>query len=371
MSDSNKKRRVSQHGRGLPGGRSRVANYFEGTDGMDEDEIRRMNLERLRELAQEMGFDSLFDVAIAEAQSSPREKELFMGSGHLSDLLESLRGPIKRRRDAGHQDTSLFESEICSMSRDIYVREWRHLISDNVLRRGTLTDDSPPDFAALYPRFKSHAPQLFDLLDALLPEPDKENSDESLVIDLTKDDTSSNSASRKKKQARIVVAVSTLGYQANSHNDAFQFWMGKVLHGHKFSKRLLNFMNQLGISASFKTITKYAKAQTKTDSTLHEVQTNQTTPTEKSSECPIMATQEPQTVDAPSHRLYAPIPFARPTEMPATTATIPHAEYERASLAPTSNTFNIPVVANLSENWGDEQGRLRFGFPSGFFTSHE
>jgi hypothetical protein len=48
--------------------------------------------------------------------------------------------------------------------------------------------------------------------------------------------------------------------------------------------------------------------------------------------------------------------------MPATTATIPHAEYERASLAPTSNTFNIPVVANLSENWGDEQGRLRLDF---------
>jgi hypothetical protein len=142
---------------------------------MDENEIRRMNLERLRELVQEMGFDSFFDVAIAEAQSSPREKELFMRSGQLGDLLESLRGPIKRRRDAGHQDNSLFETEICSMSRDIYVREWRQLTTDNVLRRGTRTDDSPPDFAALYPRFKSHAPQLFDLVEALLPDPDKEN----------------------------------------------------------------------------------------------------------------------------------------------------------------------------------------------------
>ena len=365
MSESNKKRRVSQHGRGLPGGRSRVANYFEGTDGMDEDEIRRMNLERLRELAQEMGFDSLFDVAIAEAQSSPREKELFMVSGQLSDLLESLRGPMKRRRDAGHQENSIFETEICSMSRDIYVREWRHLIADNVLRRGTLADDSRPDFAVLYPRLKSHAPQLFGLLDALLPEPDKENSDESLVIDLTKDDPSSNSTSHKKRQARIVVAVSTLGYQANSHNNVFQFWMGKLLHGHKFSKRLLNFMNELGISTSFKTITKHAKAQTKTDSTLHEVQTDQATPTEKLSECPIMAMQEPQTVDAPSHRLYAPIPFARPTEMPATTATIPRAEYERALLTPTSNTFNIPVAADLSEKWGAEQGRPRSVFPYG------
>ena len=370
MSESNKKRRVSQHGRGLPGGRSRVANYFVDTDGMDENEIKRMNLERLRELAQEMGFNSLFDVAIAEAQSPPREKELFMRSGQLSDLFESLRGPIKRRRDAEHQDNSLFEKEICSMSRDIYVREWRHLITDNVLRRGTLTDDSPPDFAALYPRFKSHAPQLFDLLDALLPEPDKENSNESL-IDLTKDDPSSNSAWHKKRKARIAVAVSTLGYQANGHSNAFQFWMGKLLHGHKFSKKLLTFMNELGISASFKTITKYGKAQTKTDSTLHEAQRNQTAPTEKSSEHPIIATREPQAVDAPSRRLYAPIPFARPTEMPATTATIPQAEYQRALLASDSNTFNIPVVADLSEKWGAERGRPGSGIPYGFFTSHE
>ena len=334
MPESEGKRRVSQHGRGLPGGRSRVANYFEDTDGMDENEVRKMNLGRLRDLAAELGFDSLFDVAIAEAQSNSGEKERFLRSGQLGELVQSFGGRRKRSADGDH---SLFEREVCDMSRDIYVREWRHLVTDSMLRKGSLPDDSPPDFAALYPRMKSHAPRLFDLLDAFLPEVEKESVEESVVIDLTKDEISSTSLLQRRKEERIVVAISILANQANSHNNAFQLWMGKMLYSHKFSKKLLNSIHELGISTSFSTVLKNSKLKTRPDSPLRESQTNQSV--EPSPKRRMIDTVElPRPEDSTNHLTWAPIPLARPS-------TTPSAAIGNSVSAPTSGPENNPRVA--------------------------
>ena len=122
QSDGN--RRISSHGRGLPGGRPRVANYFEDTEGMDEGEVTHMNLQRLRDLAQELGYNSLFDVAVAEARFSPEEREGFMEAGGLEELVASFRTSIKRRIVAVDVENNRYGQDICSLSREIYAREW-------------------------------------------------------------------------------------------------------------------------------------------------------------------------------------------------------------------------------------------------------
>jgi hypothetical protein len=122
-------RRVSSHGRGLPGGRLRVAHYFPGTEGMREDEESSIKLGRLRDLAEELGYNSLFDVALAEARHSPTEKQRFVEEGGLEEFYCTFRSQ-RRRKDVKaneqlNEQNRKIDEDICDMSRRIYMKEWK------------------------------------------------------------------------------------------------------------------------------------------------------------------------------------------------------------------------------------------------------
>ena len=72
---------------------------------------------------------------------------------------------------------------------------------------------------------RAHAPQLFALIDVLVPDRDRENSEPD-VIDLTIDDAStsipSNNAARQKKERYVVVGISILPHQANQRVNILQ-----------------------------------------------------------------------------------------------------------------------------------------------------
>jgi hypothetical protein len=224
-------RRVSSHGRGLPGGRRRVDNYFPDTEGMDEKEVAQINLGQLRDLAHKLGYDSLFDVAIAEARHSPLERDRFVEEGRLEELYRYVRP--NRRNDIQNQQ---FDEEICQLSRSIYVKEWKRLTGDSKLKNTVIKGDSPDDFSQpyfseLYFQMQAHAPQLFALIDSFIPdvnkqkrhdqnddnEQDKENNGPE-IVDLTLDEDTSHafkSRVRQRKENAVVVAICVLQYQAN------------------------------------------------------------------------------------------------------------------------------------------------------------
>src|SRR5215471_16227759 len=62
-------------------GRDMPLNYFEHTVGSEEDEAIRPHLLAIRNLAHRFGFESLFDVVLAEARLSPIDARAFAEQG--------------------------------------------------------------------------------------------------------------------------------------------------------------------------------------------------------------------------------------------------------------------------------------------------
>lgn len=268
------KRRVSNHGRGLPGGRPRVAHYFPDTEGMSETEETSIKLGRLRDLAQELGYNSLFDVALAEARHSPEEKQRFIDEGGLEELYCRFRS-YKRKNPTvttqANEQNQKIDEDICEMSRRVYIREWKLIMGDNALKNGLMKGDSPDDFSQsyfseLYSQMESLAPQLFTLINLLIPdinkrnqvtgndENDKENTDVE-IIDLTVDEDStplqSKRKTRQRKENRIVVAMCILTYTANIKSNFLQRWISQLLHTYQVPKKMLILLHELGICTSY------------------------------------------------------------------------------------------------------------------------
>jgi hypothetical protein len=266
-------RRVSSHGRGLPGGRPRVAHYFPDTEGMREDEVARIKLGRLRDLAEELGYNSLFDVALAEARHSPKEKQRFLEEGGLEEFFYSFRSQRRRKDEQINGQDRKIDEDICDMSRRIYMREWKRLLGDNKLKNAVMNGDSADDFSQpyfseLYAQMDSLAPQLFALINSLVPdiskrsekyaidkaiENDKENADLE-IIDLTVDEDAtpqSKVEKRQRKENRIVVALSVLTYATTTGNSVFQRWISKLLHTYQTPKKMLLLLHELGICMSY------------------------------------------------------------------------------------------------------------------------
>ena len=240
-----------------------------------------MNLQRLRDFAQELGYKSLFDVALAEAQCSPNERQRFMESGGLEELFGSFLASTKRKRVTLDIDNKRYGDEICGLLHEVYAHEWQQLLKDNnfkiSLDKIPSQEVSLPDFSALYARMQAHAPQLFALIDALVPDRDSENA-EPEVIDLTIDDTSTSSHStntaRQKRERSVVVAISILAHQANNRVNILQCSVNHLLQAHKVPKKLMVILHQLGISSSYRRGGAIPKSTARTSLALREVRDN-------------------------------------------------------------------------------------------------
>jgi hypothetical protein len=134
---------------------------------------------------------------------------------------------------------------------------------------GDSADDfSQPYFSELYAQMDSLVPQLFALINYLVPdiskrsekdaiddaiENNKENADFE-IIDLTVDEDAtpqSNAEKRQRKENRIVIALSILTYASNIRNSVFQRWITKLLHTYQTPKKMLLLLHELGICMSY------------------------------------------------------------------------------------------------------------------------
>src|SRR5436309_7393301 len=186
-------------------GRYMPLNYFENTVGSEEDEAVRPHLLAIRNFAHHFGFESLFDVVLAEARLSPVDARAFVEWGGLCQLYQYCCA-------TGRNPTSdNLRQELCEISRNVYRQEWNSLLSDKTfkvkLESFKHENVQSFSFSDLYAQMQHDAPNLVELTGILVSSrPTKEDKDE-------------EDAARKlrKKQRRIVVALSVLGNETSQH----------------------------------------------------------------------------------------------------------------------------------------------------------
>src|SRR5437762_7813426 len=85
--------------RGLPGGRPRPTYVFEEyPEAMEPDELAAMNLQKLRDQAKEFGYNSLFDLALADAKNTNTwtAKREFVESGGFDEFCRRFQAYIPK-----------------------------------------------------------------------------------------------------------------------------------------------------------------------------------------------------------------------------------------------------------------------------------
>ena len=191
--------------RGLPGGRPRPTYLFEQyPEVMEPEELAAMNLQKLRDQAKEFGYNSLFDLALAEAKNANTRtaKREFVESGGFDEFCrrfqayipkpESPPEPTEEERQKRKQKTDKREpifvdanNEACNTARDIYFQEFESLRNDTTFKAKmiNITNETivSVDLSEFYRRMKAKAPCLFALIETLYPEQEEESEKEAEV----------------------------------------------------------------------------------------------------------------------------------------------------------------------------------------------
>lgn len=222
--------------------------YSHHLDGADENEIRKTRLNELQLHAQSLGFNSLYDAVVLDAEIYPEICE-FVESGGLNSLYQSFRRYRIRRDDA------LTNLQICEMGKDVYQREWRNLVAEaefQVPAGGfSPTYLSSFSFNGIFERMQTLAPCFCKLLATLAP----------VRVSAHKQNSSSTQARLKDaQQRRLVTAISVLGSQTSERFNALQTRLNYFLFASRVSKRVLKVLNRMGIVTSYEGMLRALKA---------------------------------------------------------------------------------------------------------------
>jgi len=222
-------------------GRDMPLNYFEHAPGSEDDAAIRPHLLAIRNFAYRFGFESLFDVVLAEARLSPVDAHTFAEQGGLSRLYQYCCATGR------NQPSATLRKELCEFSRNVYREEWNTLLRDKTfkvkLESFKHENVQSFSFSDLYARMEHNAPNLVGLTATLISSrPLKENKEDS--------DEERNKRLRKK-QRRIVVALSILGNETSQQFNILQNIIAFLLFSSKVPKRIIAILNHLGLSTSY------------------------------------------------------------------------------------------------------------------------
>ena len=151
-----------------------------------------MNLQKLRDQAKQFSYNSLLDLAPAEAKSAhPRTaKRQFLESGDFDEFYRRFQAYFpkpepapepngrrmskkKQKRDKREPILVDANNEACNTARDIYFEEFESLRNDTTLKAKIIIMNEtivPVDFSEFYRRMKVKAPCLLALMETLYPE---------------------------------------------------------------------------------------------------------------------------------------------------------------------------------------------------------
>jgi hypothetical protein len=235
-------RRTSRTGRLIHG------NYF-NTTALDElgstsDEGLAWRIDTLRDYAMQLGFTSVFDAALATAQSKTntarQEFSHFVSSGGMHDLFV---GSQSLRITNATLEDSLRHS-ICAPALAIYQLEWQKLLNDQSLRQ-PLAGFTPEfidkfEFETIYNGMRSNAPHFLDLLETITSKPSEPFPLQRLKM--------------RQQQRFIVMAISTLARLRSQRINIVQGPLSYFLFASRVSSKVFEVLNHLGICASYSTI---------------------------------------------------------------------------------------------------------------------
>src|SRR6202165_5348593 len=158
------------------------------------DKVKAKGFNRLRTMAVDLGYFSLFELAIAEASRCPQEARNFVESNALTRMYTAFTSHISK------ECTPQFQAGIADTVGQLIRAEWTQLMKD---KSGTLkiplNQFSPEtvrsfSFEGLYSTIKSYAPIWVSLLDSLIIK-----------------DIEVKEADHQAQQWRIVVTTCVLG----------------------------------------------------------------------------------------------------------------------------------------------------------------
>jgi hypothetical protein len=218
--------------------------YFDETEGLPEATRIAINLEKLRNLAVQCGYLSLFDVAIAEARHTPMAARRFVQEGGLTTMYSAVAAHIS--------PSSALEAKaaIADTLGGFIRREWVQLIKDSSFKI-PLSSFGPDavrsfSFEGLYQRLKIHAPTWIALLENLLHKD----------IDRTEVD-------HRARRRRIVVCTCMLANKISREFNVLQGMAGYMLFASKVPKRVITDLNHLGVCSSYVNITEAVRTSAK------------------------------------------------------------------------------------------------------------
>jgi hypothetical protein len=228
--------------------------YWQASDRgtLDSEDPISVN-SRLIDLEQDAiryGFAGLFDAVLAmaksEAPSFKQSTDTFVQGGGLSELIgDCLRSPEYIGNLPAHLGKVMTDTV-----GTLYLQEWRKLVSHSGFRRPltSLSADYAKEFSFtdIYRAMTSCAPSLIQLFSLL--------TEKTMV---TPSATTAEAIELKRqriemqRQRLVVISLSVLGRQQNQQFNAFQSFCTVFLFANNTPKRVIEVLNQFGISVSY------------------------------------------------------------------------------------------------------------------------
>jgi hypothetical protein len=228
-------------------GRRMPKSYWQASDVglLDSDDPISVN-SRIIDLENDAvgyGFTGLFEAVVAmvksEAPAFQEGRKSFIHSGGLAELISAC---ISSPRSVDEIPAGLGQV-ILETAGHLYLKEWRRLTSHPDFRR-PLTSFSAEyvdkfSFSKIYQDMVSCAPSLIQLFTRLTSKPSV--SEASATPEAVED----------KRQRFVVTSLCILGRQQNQQFNVFQGFCTIFLFANNTPKRVIEVLNQLGISTSY------------------------------------------------------------------------------------------------------------------------
>jgi hypothetical protein len=228
--------------------------YYEITEGLDEDDVNRIKFARIHSACEREGYDGLFEAAIAYSELYQQDGEHFIQNGGFQRFVESFVHPFTAHPGVRGRPKTLEKDARLALTKPferIYAREWRNITSDNTFK--VALDKYSPEqiesfsLSQMHDRFEDHAPCLMSLMHTLASPP-KESPPHDL------------DAHTKKLRTRVVVALCVIATQATQHFNLLQGFLAYTMYSFSVPKRIVSVFNRLGICSSFTSLSRALKS---------------------------------------------------------------------------------------------------------------
>jgi hypothetical protein len=245
--------------------------------------ITDQKLAALRHWIKLTGFDNVYHLATAEAQSSPNLTSEWINSSGFSQFWDAIAKLLPLRRCPNPESQAKRNEalkSICEVASRIYCKEWRSVVEDSWfkvslkdLKTTTILSFS---FSDIYARIQSIAPNVINLAESLCSVKPRRGTQHTASAEDASSDTSDSAALigdeypgsqipwpnsmsketlyRRKIMRHIVIALCVLGNACSADFNRFQVMMGYTLYAYKASRRLIGNLSHCGISSGYKGI---------------------------------------------------------------------------------------------------------------------